>query len=75
MQLILYGMQLLSVSEKQQALTEAARVLEVAAPDFTSLETAGKDLAQHKQKWDLLGDFRDDRISWMTLSVRSQCHV
>lgn len=68
-------MQLLGVSEKREALTEAAKVLDVAAPDFTRLETAAKDLAQHKQKWDLLGDFRDDRVSWMTQSVRYQGDV
>ena len=75
MQLNRYGMQLLGVSEKREALTEAAQVLDVAAPDFTRLETAAKDLAQHKQKWDLLGDFRDDRIAWMTQSVRYQGRV
>lgn len=63
-------MQLLGVSEKREALTEASKVLEVAEPDFSRLEAAAKDLAQHKSKWDLLGDFRDDRVTWMTQSVR-----
>lgn len=67
-------MQLLGISEKREALTEAAKVLEVPALDFSSLETTGKELAQHKSKWDSLGDFRDDRVAWMTQSVCSQSH-
>lgn len=65
----LFCLQLMVACEKRDGLVEAAKVLEVKEPDFNSLETAAKDLAHHKSKWDLLGDFRNDRISWMTLSV------
>lgn len=65
-------MQFSEVTHKREELLECAKLLEVPSPDFSSLDVAGKDLAMHKSKWDLLATFQKNRESWMTCSVCPQ---
>jgi hypothetical protein len=61
--------QMTEIIVKRDSLAECAQLLDMASPDFSSLDLTAKDLSQHKSKWDLLGAFRADRLAWMTQPV------